>query len=256
MLSVIFDDRAHCIDRMKLVCSLELVAPDVASSVPDLDACARAVDATPCGNGFDPDDVAPCRWRGKRALGAACGVNAQCASGFCDKRPPSSECGTCGALPTAGEACPAERCAPGHKCIASAGARTCVKLVPIGAACDGGAPCASSGACVGKCVAPARIGEKCDPLAKSGPGCAEMMGCDLKTKRCRAPTLARLGDTCGLVGTDLRPCTRSWCEAHGEEGTCLARVPDGDACTSSESCTVPAACVRGACRLPDPSACR
>jgi hypothetical protein len=254
MLSIIFDGRAHCIERMKLVCELELVAPDVASSVADIESCAHAIDATPCGASFDPDDVAECRWHGKRDAGTACGVNAQCASGFCDKRPPSSECGTCGKLPVAGEDCPADRCAPGHKCVAPG---KCVKLVALGAACDGSAPCASGGTCVArKCIAPARIGDACDPLGRVGPGCTEMITCDTKSKRCRAPALAQVGEVCGLVGTELRPCTHAWCEAHGAEGKCLARVADGDACTTSESCTVPAACIRGACRLPDPRACR
>jgi len=231
-----------------------MVAPDVAATTTDIEACAKAIDATPCGDGFDPDDVAACRWIGKRAAGKSCGVNAQCASGFCDKRPPSSECGTCGPLPGEGEECPADRCARGLRCAPPG---KCVKMIAIGAACDGSAPCASGGYCVAKkCVAPAKLGEKCDPLHVTAPGCAELVTCDVATKRCRASTLAQLGETCGLVGADLRPCTRAWCEAHGTEGKCLARVADGYSCKTSESCVVPAACIRGACRLPDPGGCR
>lgn len=254
MLSIVFDDLAHCVARMKLVCAVELVAPDVASTVAEVQACANAINATSCGDGFDPDSVAECRWVGARANGGACGVNAQCTSGFCDKRPPSSECGTCAALPQAGEACPAERCAPGHKCVAPG---KCMKLVAIGAACDASTPCASSGYCLGKkCVAPAHLGDKCDPLGRGGPGCSEMITCDTKTKICRPPTLANVGEPCGLVGTELRACTRSWCEAHGEGGKCIARVAEGGTCTTSEACVVPATCVSGTCKMPNPAGCR
>lgn len=254
MLSVVFDDLAHCVERLKLVCRTELAAPDVGSGVAELQACAKAVTATSCGDNFDPDDVVECRWKGLRPNGKACGVNAQCTSGFCDKRPPSSECGTCAALPLAGEACPAERCAPGLRCVPPG---KCVQPVAIGAACNGSIPCASGGACVGRvCVAPAKLGEKCDPLGRSGPGCGEMITCDAKTKRCRPPTIASVGEACGLIGTELRPCTRAWCEAHGESGKCLPRSADGAACASNEACVIPATCVGGTCKMPDPASCR
>jgi hypothetical protein len=240
---------------MKLVCTAELAAPDVSSTVADIQACARAIDATSCGDGgFDPDSVVACRWVGARAGGRTCGVNAQCASGFCDKRPPSSECGTCAPLPHAGEPCPAERCASGNKCVAPG---RCVALAPIGGACDAATPCASGGYCVArKCVAPARLGEKCDPLARTAAGCAEMITCDTRTKICRPPALANAGEMCGLVGTELRACTRAWCEAAGEGGRCVPRRADGATCTTSEACVVPATCVRGSCNLPDPASCK
>ncbi len=254
MLSIVFDDLAHCVARMKLVCSVELVAPDVVTTVAEVQACANAINATPCGDGFDPDAVAECRWIGARQNGKACGVNAQCTSGFCDKRPPSSECGACAPLPQPGDACPAERCAPGSKCVAPG---KCVKLVPIGAACDASTPCAASGYCIGKkCVAPVHLGDKCDPVGRAGPGCSEMITCDTKTKICRPPTLASAGEPCGLVGTELRACTRAWCEAHGESGKCIPRVAEGASCTTSEACVVPATCVRGTCKMPDPASCR
>lgn len=258
LLQGLYGDVANCVTRVTATFAPGLTAKGSAVTAAVLDACASALPAASCGDLLSnrlPDACTPPA--GTLADGAACAVDAQCATKHC-KIALGKTCGTCAARSEAAGACVvATDCAPGLTCISGA----CAKLGTSGSACSATAPCRPDFVCRGgACAAPVAAGATC----ADGEGCDELHGvvCSAASKKCVNVTYGGTNAACGLVPSGLEVCAASgYCKgvkAPSYQGTCVAAAEEGAACdlTNGPYCNAGAVCVDGKCAVIDPAKCQ
>ena len=189
-------EQARLLSRFEHVCQNQMALPGSGMTPAGLEACASAVEASPC-EFFDLPTA--CAFYGSLPGGAVCNEGFQCESGQCEASsftvPPGQiwpyrSCGTC--LPAAGvgQACAGSGtpvgCAANATCSGGdASASTCVPVTSggVGATCDNGNKllCNEGLFCAdGQCMPLADAGAPCDdePNPPGNPGgCAPPLSC-------------------------------------------------------------------------------
>ena len=246
-----------------------------------LDECASDMKSRGClAIVYSPPS---CFVRGSLPDGSACGANGQCAGGVCvpSQTPnPSSEvkCGQCASFLPVGSACSFSSYPPCDPATSDCDGTTCVAFIPHGGACPQsgtycapGDECSAEGKCDtvptldqscnvdcngpyqctnGKCVAGAAQGEACGATQ-----CQPGLACNPQTMQCNPLPPAKAGETCGFQGSSVACDTGLICSLATQ--TCIAPVPLGGTCTvGAFQCSAFAACIDGACAIPDYSACK
>lgn len=227
----------RCVARVTLACEGWRATPDLGATAAQVDACRAEVAAASCGEVgwryFTDGPVCDAWPRGRRTVGAACRLGAQCDSGQCSYGRDRA-CGTCssgvsGFTQRVGEACDSRRfcrywlnCEDG-RCAERAGE---------------GAPCTGDG--------------DCDP--------SRGLGCNRTAGRCVRRPVAPAGGAClsQIVFDPANPVSAMCEEDHVcrnrndfGQGRCMPLADDGAACESYEpSCAYPARCQAGRCTLP------
>jgi hypothetical protein len=194
---------------------------------------------------------------GQLANGSPCGEPSQCQSAYCNI-PSDSNCGACGAPPTAGDSCRADSNCPSGTLCSSAG--SCVAPGKAGDACDSTSrPCNLTLACKnGTCAHPDEAGAVC-----TSGSCDAAAGtfCSSQTATCEVINFADAGKPCSRTANDITLCSANGtCElpaSTSTAGTCRAAVEPGGDCDSTNGpyCLEPAACVNGVCTIPSAAGC-
>ena len=274
-----YGDLATCEARQTLGCQINVTAPGTSQTVTTLQACADVASTQSCWDrslNLVPQPCVPLP--GALTEGQACIAAAQCASTWCAIQS-NQVAGFCGPLPKAGDSCETTTCGRGLECAKnSAGASVCFAPLAVGGACDKDHRCGPELSCVGAsktaqgtCEAKgAAVGATCDALLKTAPDCVTTRGffCD-STGHCKSAILAKAGEPCGVIGTDLVAACGSGgscikATATDKAGVCKAPAADAAACdsdpTKGPDCTLPAKCVpatsggtAGVCTLPKAS---
>jgi len=291
----VYGDPANCETRATPSCISSLGAQDSGQTPTNIEACVALYSNYTCTDFRDNNPTGACAApAGKRANGAACGANGQCASTFCHLAQYQT-CGVCSAVPAAGAACQyGGDCGRNMACATPTGATTgtCADYVASGGTClTGSKPCQAGLACIGEdetagttgtCQAQANtVNAACDRSRKTAANCDAEYGltCVPTAAKsgvgtCQAITLVASGQTCGAIGA--APITgEAVCNAGGlcvkanatdATGTCVAAAADGAACDSDGAlgppCGAPARCVpsadgstAGTCKMPDATKC-
>jgi len=237
------------------------VAQDVQSGVITYDAhlayrCIQLILVAPCTGGADLESCHDA-FTGTSSSGAACSLNAECASGSCAMPGCTSGCcppGTCTAgvearhIPVGG-ACAGRGCGEGAYCDTTDG--VCRARVAKGgscahAICQWGLVCSNVSS---TCVVPAPVGGSCLGNFCDGDGTCTAAGV------CAAAPMP--GDACANAGTcgPYLDCVNGSCAPRiGFGQTCLT----GDAAAHCEQGIVPAGlnetvtCVQGSCAYAEP----
>ncbi len=252
-VEVDYGDVGRCISRNRPACASALVAPGNGRTPESLLRCARSYDAASCDDVVVGRPPEACRVPGHLPAGAACGDDAQCAGAASHCRLAGDEvCGTCAPLGEAGSDCDSDRdCASGLVCYF-----TCMPPVALGEACDGMTrQCPQTLVCFDYvCSASASLGAPCEPRADRCDHDHEMF-CDPIARACVHYVAVDPGSACG-AGTVCRGGSCSP-EGTGDKSTCVANAKDGAPCDASlgPSCTAPARCVAGFCKMPDAAKC-
>ena len=290
-----YGDEATCETRFAAACVTNLGSKGDAQSPDKIEACVAAFPTYTCTDLFDGNPPAACvPPAGTGAMGAACGVSAQCASTFCAVAQ-DAVCGTCQPLPAVGAACQAQaECGRDLACAKSVAAPSgkCAAWVASGGAClTSVSPCQAGLSCVGDDVAAmtmgtckaagATVGAPCDRSRKTIASCDANLGlvcipavAGSGVGTCQAIQLVGAGKPCGDIGS-MPPTGFAACQAGGlcvkaaptdPTGTCKAPAADGAACDTDASkgppCLTGSRCVptappgtAGTCKLPDAHKC-
>jgi len=272
---VAYGSKDVCVQRNVQSCIAGFTAPDIGNTTAHVSGCASAFPLESCTDWWDGANVDACRSpEGARPGGSECGINSQCASGFCSIGL-TNACGTCADTPRAGDPCTqASNCQYGMHCAAPAPGAfgVCVMRGVVGEACDDLVPCEGGLACIGLSSGASGVcrpaqttaGAACD--TESGPGCDSELYLYCTSGTCQPELLVPPGEACG----DLGPVGYGRCEAGGVcvfsdgLGTCVAPAADGDPCDIriGPPCLAPARCVTpegsssGTCWFPDPASCQ
>jgi hypothetical protein len=250
-LGTLFGDVDGCIARMKPICATVLQAPGTGLDAATYGACATAYSTASCDDlllaGWKPP---ACKATGTLAEGAACGHNAQCASGYC-KVGYTQVCGTCTPLVASGGSCTrSEDCQEGLGCVSPG---MCGAVAPLGAGCRT-IPCDPRLVCINLiCERRLTLDAACVPQDFGICDLDTGLYCDSATMRCAATTLAPNGASC-TGGVGVVACIAGGCGV-GTPRVCEPATADGAACNSELPCRYPAICVSAVCRVPDPTTC-
>jgi hypothetical protein len=256
----LFGDLATCVARTKVLYSASLALPGLASDASaKARACADSINQGSCasliatgGCPFSP---------GAFLAGMPCEDDNQCQSSLCQPAAGASPslCGTCAPVPAASGACTTSRdCPRSMNCAES----KCIVLGSEGATCDATHFCDTGFFCAdasginstldGTCKALLVAGATCNPKVALCNGLAGL-GCDPTSNTCKPISMLPIGSDCSAAD-QLDLCAKSTCFG----GKCTAYLADGAACGamgSQGTCTPPAACDRGTCRLPGTATC-
>jgi hypothetical protein len=257
-----FGDAASCKRRDQLLCR-SLLASGPGAGASNLEACAQAYAAASCDEIVSNKTPGVCDFHGSVAPGGACAETAQCSAGNYCNVALGMGCGVCAPRLRTGATCSADAdCLAGVVCAKAGNAATGSCTVPgtQGAACDATHVCLATLACAaGTCTA----------TLGAGAPCSTTQPCDFlhglycnRTNVCAQIQTPAAGAPCGLFANG----TFAVCVASGKckmadgaaTGTCEAPAADGVArcdAINGPPCLAPAACVNGACTLPDPAAC-
>jgi len=261
-VTLTYGDEATCEQRAVLACMPALGAAGSTLSSTQVDQCAQAIKAETCEQFLDNDQPSACTYTGSLALGATCGTDSQCSTGYC-RLGLVGGCGVCATRAQAGQTgtdggLPA--CLTDGDCVATlvCAMGVCVGPSPIGAACGLQQPCQRTLACVsGKCSAPVPVGSACTlPTDCDG---AHGAACNTNTRTCVAIATATSGQPCGIVNGGLTDCVGgATCGQVSATltGTCHQTAADNAPCGPDIGCMAPAVCAAGArCTLPNPTTC-
>lgn len=221
--------------------------PGVQAGPKAIGTCASTFDSMSCDTWQSRRDDPLCA-----APGGTLGDGAPCLDGYqCSSRACHLDAsGTCGACQPAAKTghpcrlsmeCPTSTACVGYKCVEVAG---------IGESCDSARPCGGVLMCVGgTCTKSPTPGEACVDGV-----CNNKLATSCDDGSCQALPTASTGEPCGLVGGQTVYCGGGTCSS---QNTCVAPVPDGRPCndTSGPTCLLPAICVDGWCKTPDPASC-
>jgi hypothetical protein len=272
-----YDSMAACVSRSTDACILNLSAPQNARNAATAEACAAAYATESCTDWWDDNSPATCRAiPGPRALGAACGVDSQCASTFCGIEP-GSMCGTCQDPPGAGTVCQSTSdCWYDLSCpiVAPSSNGVCTPRVVPGGACDDYHFCQGGYSCIGadtqagitgSCqVSATTVGTTCNYA--TGPGCDNTLSLYCASGSCQPEPYVAGGQPCGYEGNDFIAS----CQGGGmcvtvspaTSGTCVAPAADGAACdlVNGPPCLPDSRCITddgssGTCAFIEPSSC-
>jgi hypothetical protein len=263
-----FGDLATCVSRTSLSCAGFDQLPGTSWTSDKIEGCTAVISTSSCqdlsaGISSDACKSGP----GSLPNGSACGDNAQCAGGRCNKNTASdggfstqtSFCGKCETTTpsTCGDA---GACVSPQRCSYDSVARAsrCVTPVGEGAACDTGIPC-NTGLTCKNAVCVKRMGK--DAPCETSSDCDSTLGLSCIEKTCQPPTHVGPGQACASpsprcsAGSD---CIYSFSSDGGSTSVCVTRAADNAACDESKGprCTSPARCLNGVCTLPDYAQCK
>jgi hypothetical protein len=261
-----------CVTLLTSLCEVEYAAPGTGVTDAFLSKCTAALNksASACAaSGPLPDGIltptSSCNIIGTGTGGAACGVDAQCATDTCTRA--GTLCGQCTASAASGAPCgpgASATCTFGQTCGSK---NTCVPQAAVGDACDFGASigeCVSGTDCVvgdggattGTCQASGvKTGTACNPNGVGSPKCWASAGffCDPATNQCAAITYGASGASCGMgdAGVVDNSCSNGACVAgacaqFGASGASCT-VGAGAGCAQSLECVVPPMDTAGTC---------
>ena len=259
-IQVSYGDEATCETRFKLAVAPTLTANGTGATTGQYESCSSELANASCDDMLSRNFPQSCRTvAGSLGDGTACGVDAQCKGKLC-RLADNSNCGACSTIGAGGAACTSDsECDYGLTCAN----KVCVQYGAAGASCDTTHPCKPTLACNnGTCATPGEAGAACPMLG--GGGCDTLKGlyCNA-SKVCASVATGNAGQACGY---DVSAATYTVCTASGTcklntgstAGTCMAPAADGAACdtTNGPSCTPPATCSGGVCKIADPSTCK
>jgi hypothetical protein len=274
-LQLAYGDLTTCNSRVTESLKQALSASGTGLTPSAIEACAKAIPGASCDDTLSHNLPMACRPpAGQLGIGAACGDNGQCASGYCNLSS-NGKCGSCAAgLGAAGAPCfRDDDCQFGAVCQGMAitanppTAGKCVRLAKSGESCDANTPCLKSLACSaptgGVCGAPVGAGAMCSQTADFFGTCGDVSGnyCSAKTNgTCTKLGLAAAGDPCGLLSSGTYgTCSGSGvCKTTGMSGTCVAPAADFGSCNAKDGpgCLSPATCINSVCVLASPDTCK
>ena len=247
-------------ERSDYIAACEAAAAALGSSnaAGQLDQCANDTKARGCiAIVYSPPS---CFVRGGLSDGSPCGTNQQCAGGVCapsQTTDPSSEvaCGVCASFLAVGTACSFGVFPPCDPATGDCDGNTCVAFIPHGAPCpQSNTYCAPGDECTdhGICDTVPTLGQSCN-LDCNGPYDCTNGTCVARPSQ--QPPPVGVGATCGYQSSGA-PCDAGLvCSLHMQ--TCIVPVPLGAACTvGAFQCSPFAACINGACAVPDYTACK
>ena len=268
-----------CKTRLADSCSLALAAPETGNTAAQVNTCAKVYPSWSCSDYLANTNLPSACVQPTGSLGdsEACSFAAQCKTGFC-ATPPHGSCGTCAALPKAGDSC--ENLAScGQRLFCLPASQVCGTYGTAGSACSKSAPCGAHLSCVGasattgalgECKASAIVaGSICDPTLLHGTGCDydSALTCNGATRTCAPLVVSSGGGPCDVNEHQFTACAASGLctttEA-GAEGTCTSAAADGERCDTSgagPACVPPARCIvsgagtMGTCKEDGASSC-
>jgi hypothetical protein len=238
---------ASCEATFRAVCLNAATVPSTGSTPATVEACIAALPGWACSDFLYSQNTPPgCQEAsGSRANGSPCAVRQQCQSGYCGFAP-GAACGTCAAMPQAGDSCAATQCPPGLTCVQPSA--TCVAYAEVGAACGGAQPCNDGLTCVGAtststgmCQSGTQtLGGAC---AFGGAGCDVFaaLSCNAMSGTCVTAPLGVAGAACGEVENQTAYCIAGTCP----RGNCVASAAVGEACDLADGppCLGTARCI-------------
>jgi hypothetical protein len=244
-------ETARLLPRFEQLCQNEAALPGSGVTAGSLEACAAALDISPCE--FPAGPPAACNFHGSLSGGSPCADALQCEGGRCSGQQSfTSEgpqgpitCGACVPLAAVGQVCNAAGCSTDTICVtadtsAAHPVYTCdaISLGTVGTACDDlAAQCQTGLYCAAgtaTCQALAVAGEPCGEGAPSYPG------------GCVAPLACGSSRTCSSSGSggpcfyDLDCAPGLGCIPSGTSGICVAVswVGPGKPCSGAARCLV------------------
>ena len=235
---------ASCVAANAKRCAADAMSPGVTIDANGTNACAASIATLSCEDLIDERLPAVCRPAGTLIAGAACISGLQCKSGFCAGTGSSggkgSICGVCAVPTTSGGACVAGSCPGGHACQKN----LCIARKKIGDACKATSECGTGQVCLN--------GTTCAAAGVEGSLCALDVDCDVlqglrcsyTTNKCTKLAIVEVGQACGVTGEKAALCKASDC---GTAGICIARAPEGAACSTTTRCESGLACVGAKC---------
>lgn len=248
-LKAAYGDHAACVARARLAFSCPGVfSLDGATATPtQFEACATALQSTTCQDLIVAKWPTACQLAGTRPNGSGCGMAMQCQSGACNTTT-ASQCGTCAAMPQAGDTCTTDECDGGLTCVNG----VCARYGSAGDTCDANHPCNPFLTCrSGTCGTPLAGGATCDPQASQCDAYGASLFCNAQ-RLCQVIDVVGAGSQCGYAAG-------ATCTAMGtcRNGLCVSAAADGAACdvTNGPQCLWPATCAQGLCHLTDPAGC-
>jgi hypothetical protein len=258
-LNGVYGGMQPCQERLELQCRLEALLPGTGLDATTGAACGQAMMAAACEDLLG-NTIPACQLKGTLAKGAACGSNAQCASGFC-RMPETAFCGKCDTPGAADATCDSDDACEFPLVCSKAG--RCAKGGIEGELCNETQPCKPGPLFCGfdnTCKRPSPEGMACN---RSAP--APLQPCEIgfvcrpsANGLCRGIRLVDAGQTCGISGSNVVLCSGSGscvnqvCKPPGKDGESCTAAPMGD----SGGCLPPALCLEGLCKLPDPASCQ
>ena len=261
-LTLTYGDEATCEQRAVLACMPAVGAAGSTLSATQVEQCAQAVKAESCEQFLDNNQPSACTYTGSLALGATCGTDSQCVTGYCRLGLPGA-CGTCATRAQAGQGWTdggRPSCLSDADCVATlvCAMGVCVGPAPAGAACSLQQPCQRTLGCIaGKCAPPVPVGGACTtPTDCDG---AHGAACNTNTRTCVAIATVTTGQVCGIVNGGLTDCIGGATCGNVSatlQGTCHQPAADNAPCGPDIGCMAPAVCAPNArCTLPSPAAC-
>jgi hypothetical protein len=260
-----------CVARLTVACERFAMSPGSGVTAAELSTCGANQQAQSCDEWFGIRTPG-CGYSGLKVDREPCRFGSQCINGFCNQylyRTQRNVCGVCGVAPQLGDRCDSSCGGDGSlaceysnpsdsrgTCVASGGAGdTCGATAP----CLPGLLCAlpTAGATSGQCApAEGNVGDPCDDTV--GPFCdyRRRIYCNDQLGTCALAQDVEPGGACGVLADgSTGQCRGGIClgSSAGVPGTCIAYLPDGSPCTfgpgTQSSCTPPAICDTGICRI-------
>jgi hypothetical protein len=274
----VYGEMGVCVTRGTLSCTNALASPGNGNDPTVVAACTAAYATLACNDFFDGKLPAPCTPTGSVATGGACTFNGQCMTGYCGDTK-NKLCGTCAAVPAAGDSCATGQCGHGQTCVDAT--MLCQNNGLLNGSCDANDPCGNGLSCVGNSAATGpgtcqlalgQLGVACGGVTM--PGCDNTLGlyCGgaAGAKTCMMMMYVGDGEACGNLGSGVvAQCSAGNCyDSNGQVtgsgmGTCKLDAVDGASCDTmmGPSCMTPARCVisgggtSGTCRVPMGNSC-
>jgi hypothetical protein len=247
-LSLSYGTTDECTNRMVLNHRWLAQLPGRGWDATSYIACASVIGSINCTDYTNGDYPAACVVNGTLANGAACNVDAQCASMTCSAT--GTSCGICVAAPLEGGDCIAGSCGPSLTCSDN---DTCERPRNLGEDCTGNMPCKGNMDCYqSKCVLPQTVsGAACDTDVNLFCDGSSRYTCYTSTSTCVfVNKYADPGSSCGVnSSTSIATlCARGACNS---STTCVARAADHASCDTSldKYCEWPAFCSDNVCIL-------
>lgn len=254
-----------CFASLKKLCLQALSYPSTGVDATTLAKCTAATKAlAPCGT------TPACDFTGSLPVGATCGSDWQCSSGYCDGAGAkfvttdggldgTFSCGKCAAGLTAGAACSVDSapCPTSSQCLTESSSPTCQPYGGLGEPCHD-ASCSAWLQCdaTGHCARAAGVGADC----ASHCDLVEDIACNTTTALCEHANTAAVGESCNNSSTAANPvvvfcAAGSTClPAAGTDQHCVANANVGDACQYAGDgpfCGSGALCSGGVCTAMD-----
>ena len=265
--TVVYGSVDACATRLAQECERRATSPGARYGAADIQTCAANQDAQTC-NQWIGILTPGCGYLGTKPMNEACRFNSQCASGFCDQYlfyTQRNVCGFCASQPAEGAQCHSSCGGDGSVSCEHApnGQATCARLGSPGTTCDAIARCSVGLGCV---ISPGDTVSRCQPAAGNvGDPCDDTVGpqcdyrrriyCNAQLGSCAQAQNVAPGGPCGtLADGSVGQCRQGTCLGASSitPGTCVAYLPDGSPCTfgtGTISCTPPAICDVGVCRI-------